>query len=119
VETVAGRDDHLGAELDCSLCDRAEPPPGLVVARTAGPFDSATLPAGLRRDHRVGPRTWGRIRVLRSAVQLTMHTTPATDTRLVAGEEQHLPPGILHAVRPVGDVLVEVDFLTRPAPPDR
>jgi hypothetical protein len=48
-----------------------------------------------------------------------MHTTPATDTRLVAGEEQHLPPGILHAVRPVGDVLVEVDFLTRPAPPDR
>jgi hypothetical protein len=64
VETEAGRAEHIGTEIGCRLCDRAELPDGLVVVRTAGPFDESTLPIGLRRDHRVADRTWGLLRVI-------------------------------------------------------
>ncbi|MCA1845726.1 MAG: DUF3565 domain-containing protein, partial [Actinobacteria bacterium] len=55
----AGRSARIGGELDCPLCDRAELPEGLALARVAGPFDAETLPDGLRRSHRVAERTWG------------------------------------------------------------
>ena len=71
VLTGQGRAEHLGTPLDCPLCDRAELPAGLEVVRTAGPFDATTLPAGLRRSHRVADRTWGRLRVLKGAVGFT------------------------------------------------
>lgn len=39
---------RIGAELDCPLCDRAELPEGLRLARTAEPFEADPLPPGLR-----------------------------------------------------------------------
>ena len=118
VTTEAGRRERLGAELDCPLCDRAELPEGLVVARTAGPFDDATLPAGLRRAHRVGARTWGRLRVLEGAVGFAMETDPPLDRRVVAGDAQPIPPGVPHAVGVDGPMRMEVDFLVRPPTAD-
>jgi tellurite methyltransferase len=114
VRTEAGRADHVGTELDCPLCDRAEPPEGLSCARTAGPFDQSSVPAGLRSDHRVADHTWGRLRVLDGAVRFTMATTPPVDRRLGAGEAQDIPPGVTHSLGVDGPVRLAVDFLTRP-----
>jgi hypothetical protein len=57
VTTEVGRANHIGAHLDCPLCDRLELPVGLEVVRTAGPFDGKTMPAGLRRAHLVADHT--------------------------------------------------------------
>jgi hypothetical protein len=61
---VAGAGGRVGEEPECPLCDRAEMPSGLVVVRTAGPWDPATPPAGLRRAHTVAAGTWGSLRLL-------------------------------------------------------
>lgn len=114
VLTQAGRDEHLGTELDCRLCDRAELPAGLELARTAGPFDEATLPAGLQRLHRVGERTWGLLRVLEGAVTFTMHTTTWADVQLHAGDNHPIPPTVPHRVTLDGPARLQIDFLVRP-----
>ena len=116
VVTEAGRDAHIGAELDCPLCDRLELPAGLEVVRTAGPFDADTVPAALRRDHLVADRTWGLLRVLDGAVTFAIETTPPFRARLAAGDEQPIPPGVAHHLGVDGPVRLEVDFLVRPAP---
>lgn len=114
----SGRAERVGTQLACPLCDRAELPDGLRVVRTAGPFDAESLPAGLRRDHRVADGVWGCLRVLDGAVGFRMATVPPLDVRLHAGDAQPIPPSVLHRVVPdeVPDVVMEiaVDFLTRP-----
>ncbi len=113
VLTEAGRRDHTGTEIDCPLCDRAELPDGLHRVRTAGPFDEATVPAGLRRAHQVGDRTWGLLRVLDGSVAFTMDTTPPTSVDLTAGDAQPIPPGVPHALRLSGPARLQVEFLVR------
>ena len=113
VVSEAGRAEHLGAPLDCPLCDRMELPAGLHVVRTAGPFDEDTLPDGLRRTHLVGVRTWGLLRVLEGAVGFSIETTPPFEERLAAGHEQPIPPQVPHVLRVDGPVRLAVDFLVR------
>jgi tellurite methyltransferase len=110
-----GRAEHLGTDLDCPLCDRAELPDDLEVVRTAR-FDDRSLPAGLRRDHHVAAGVWGRLRVLRGSARFTMATAPPVDRVVVAGESQPIPPGVPHAVQPDPSTELEVDFLRRPPP---
>jgi tellurite resistance-related uncharacterized protein len=113
VTTEEGRRARIGADIDCPLCDRAELPDGLVVARTAGPFDEQTLPAGLRAEHRVAERTWGRLRVLEGAVGFELATEPPVHRTVVAGEEQAIPPGVAHHVIVGGPLRLAVDFLVK------
>jgi tellurite resistance-related uncharacterized protein len=110
VETPQGRAQHVGTELHCPLCDRAELPEGLEVVRTAGPFDELTLPAGLRRQHRVADATWGMLRVVSGTAHFSMETDPPIIVDLCAGDEQPIPPGVLHSVA-IRIGRVEVDFL--------
>ena len=117
VTTAEGRAEHLGTDLDCPLCDRAELPDDLVVVRTAR-FDDESLPAGLRRDHRVADGVWGLLRVGRGSVRFTMATDPRVDRVVVAGGSQPIPPGVPHAVQPAGATELAVEFLRRPAPID-
>jgi tellurite methyltransferase len=114
VVTEEGRRDRIGSATDCPLCDRSELPADVVVARTAGPFDEATLPAALRRAHRVAERTWGRLRILEGVVGFSMDTEPPTAGELQAGDAQPIPPGVDHTVDVRGPVVVEIDFLVRP-----
>ena len=109
----AGRAARVGAGLDCPLCDRAELPDGLVTVRTAGPFDAATIPAGLRREHRVAERTWARVHVVGGSVRLTIDTDPPLDVRLAVGDEQPIPPAVPHALHVEGPVTLVVEFLVR------
>jgi len=87
------RSARLGMELDCPLCDRAQMPDGLALARTAGPFDADTLPAALRSHHKVADRTWGCLRVLEGSVGFVMEVEPRLDVRLESGARQPIPPG--------------------------
>jgi tellurite methyltransferase len=112
VQTADGRAAHIGTPLDCPLCDRAELPDGLRTLRTAGPFDDTTLPAGLRRPHRVAHATWGLLRVIGGTVDFTMQTSPPIDTTLQAGDSQPIPPDVTHQVR-LHDAVVTIDFLVR------
>ena len=112
VETPAGREAAAGRDIDCPLCDRAELPDGLRLVRTAGPFDEQTLPAGLRRAHRVAAGTWGHLQVIEGSARFTMETDPPIDITLSAGDSQPIPPGVPHAVATPGPVVLAVDFLT-------
>ena len=114
VLTPEGRAAHLGSPIDCPLCDRAELPEDLVLARTAGPFDEATLPAGLRRSHRVAEHTWACLRVLSGRLRLSLETDPPLELELEAPAAQPIPPTVTHSVTPDGPVGVAVDFLVRP-----
>jgi tellurite resistance-related uncharacterized protein len=104
------RSARIGAGLDCPLCDRAELPDGLRLVRTAGPFDADTLPAGLRRDHRVAEATWGRLCVEAGSVRFSMGTEPPVDVRLEAGDRQPIPPSVPHALTLEGPVRLAVEF---------
>jgi hypothetical protein len=57
-------------------------PKGLTLLRTAGPFDTDTLPAGLRTWHRVAEGTWGCLRVLEGSVGFVMDLEPFLEARL-------------------------------------
>jgi tellurite methyltransferase len=111
--TAAGRAARVGALLDCPLCERAELPSDLVVVRTAGPFDESTVPAGLQRDHQVPAGSWGLLHVLDGSVEFAMRTEPPLNRRLAASDVQAIPPQVTHQVRVVGNVRLQVDFLTR------
>ena len=63
-----------------------------MVVRTVGPFDESTLPAGLRRNHRVASGTWGMLRVLEGSAQFTMQTDTPTERDLCASDRQPIPP---------------------------
>lgn len=111
--TESGRADRIGTNLDCPLCDRAELPGGLRVARTAGPFDQETLPAGLRGTHLVADGRWGCLRVIDGSLRLAMATEPPLDVRLAAGDRQPIPPSVPHHLVVEGPVVVAIDFLVR------
>ena len=117
VETASGRSGRVGADIECSPCDRAEMPDGLHVVRTVGPFDSETLPRGLQRDHRVAERTWGCVRLIEGTVRFSIEADPRIVLQLRAGDTHPIPPGMPHALQVEGHLRVAVDFLTRAAPP--
>jgi tellurite resistance-related uncharacterized protein len=102
---------QIGAALNCPLCDRAELPEGLHLARTAGPFDADTLPTGLRHGHRVAERTWGCLRVHEGSVWFSMESVPPLRVRVEAGGRQPIPPGVRHALTVDGPVRLTVQFL--------
>ena len=89
---------RVGAALDCPLCDRAELPEGLRLARTAGPFEADTLPPCLRTAPRVAERP-------------SMESEPPVRARVEAGGRQPIPPGVRHALTVDGPVRLTVDFL--------
>ncbi|MFP5317342.1 MAG: DUF3565 domain-containing protein [Acidimicrobiia bacterium] len=102
---------RVGSLLDCPLCDRAELPGELRVVRTTDVWDEATMPAGLRRDHRVAAGTWGRITVEAGRLRFRAATEPPLDTVVEPGSHQPIPPEVVHSVEPLGPVRFVVEFL--------
>ena len=108
------RSQRVGTALDCPLCDRAELPAYLEVARTTDTWDENTMPAGLRRAHRVAARTWGRLVVEEGELRFRAATEPVIDVTLAAGAQQAIPPGVEHEVEPRAAVRFHIEFLIRP-----
>jgi tellurite resistance-related uncharacterized protein len=105
------RSQRVGTSLDCPLCDRAELPDGLEVLRTTETWDEHTLPAGLRRAHRIPNGHWGRLRVEQGALRFRAQTDPVIDVILRAGDVQAIPPGVEHEVDPGDRLRFLVEFL--------
>jgi tellurite methyltransferase len=106
-----GRLGRLGTPLGCPLCDRGELPEGLRRVRTSAVWDERTMPAGLRRAHRVAAATWGRIVVHAGRLRFAAATTPTIDVVLEAGSTMGIPPEVIHEVEPLGAVRFSVEFL--------
>lgn len=111
VLSATGRKAHVGAAMDCPLCDRSEIPAGLVTARTLGPFDESTVPAALQRNHRLPPYTWGVVRVTAGSCRIRIETDPPTTRQLAPGEQQAIPPEVAHAALLEGEVILVIELL--------
>jgi tellurite methyltransferase len=110
----AGRDAHVGSNLECPLCDRAELPEGLSVVGHAGPWDQDSLPGGLLHSHRVPEGRWGLLRVTEGAIDFQFEPAGAPPVHLEAGHDQPIPPGAPHRLIPTGAVRLQLEFLGRP-----
>lgn len=104
---AAARAERVGQLIECAACDRAEMPEGLPYVRTTPEFTSQTVPAALRRAHRVADGVWGRVRVLAGALRFR---SAGVDLVLTAGEWRNIPPGVEHEVEPDGDARFAVEF---------
>lgn len=116
VLTVDGRRTRLGRPLDCPLCDRAELPEGLRLARSGPEWDERTMPKGLLRSHRLAGGTWGRLVVSEGRLRFTAATDPPTCVVLSSGCMQPVPPEVAHEVEPLGPVRFSIDFLAVDGP---
>lgn len=105
-----GRAARLGTPLDCPPCERAEMPGALRHVRTTPAWDQATMPAGLRRAHRIAAGTWGRVLVHDGRLRFAAATAPAIRVELEAGAAQAIPPCVEHEIEPLGAVRFSVGF---------
>ena len=110
VLSPAERTARIGAPLECPLCDRAELPVHVVLARVGPRWDETTLPPALRRAHRVGRGTWGRITVHEGCLRFSMASQPPLEVDLTEGAVQAIPPEVDHDVNPLGPVSFSIDF---------
>ena len=114
VMDASERAARIGSDWDCPLCDRAEPPEGLRVARGRRVLSMPSpCPPDSVRTHRVGAGTWGRLRVLDGSVGFLMDTDPPITRRMIVGDEQHIPPGVAHQLSVDGPLRLTVEFLVR------
>jgi len=104
-----------------SPVERAELPVHVVLARSGPRWDESTLPPALRRAHRVGRETWGRITVHEGCLRFSMATQPPLEIDLTEGAVQAIPPEVEHEVNPMGPVSFSIDFFrvdrSRDSPP--
>jgi tellurite resistance-related uncharacterized protein len=116
----AGRTARSGTPLDCPLCDRAELPESVHLVRSSPAWTERSMPAGLRRRHRLAAGTWGRITVHQGRLRFEMACASGRKVDLTGpGALQAIPPEIEHEVEPVGSVRFIIDFfkVDRTAPP--
>jgi tellurite methyltransferase len=119
IEDDEERARRVGEPLDCPLCDRAELPEGLHVVRTTATWDATSMPAALRRDHRVAAGTWGLLEVEAGEVRFRAETTPPMEVIVTPDRPQPIPPELDHHVEPAEGTRFHVTFLTRGiGPPD-
>ena len=66
--------------------------------RTIGPFDAATLPAGLRRTHDLKPGTWGKVSLSDGTLGFVWEDAEGGRESLAAPAEILVPPQVPHHV---------------------
>lgn len=94
---------RVGAALDCPLCDRGEMPVHVRHVRDSAAWDATTMPAGLRRRHRLGRGTWGVLHVARGKLTFGDHEMSAGETRVI-------PPDVEHQVEPADGATFWIEF---------
>jgi len=73
-------------------------PAGVEPYRTIGPFDAATLPAGLRRTHNLKAGTWGRVALEQGRLGFVWEDEVGGRDDLTAPAEIVVPPQVPHHV---------------------
>ncbi len=108
VTTEEGRQDKLGAELDCQFCNMATLPPDAKPYKQTAQYNETTVPAGLLRDHRLKAGTWGRIIVEHGKLEYVCDRGVFV---LRPGVVGIVEPEVTHYVRPIENVVFHVEFL--------
>jgi tellurite resistance-related uncharacterized protein len=85
-------------------------PDGLQLVRTTDVFDETTVPAGLRRAHRVADGVWGRLVVHTGSVTFVFDDDPDHPLTVSAGEAVAIPPARQHHVELTGPATFAVEF---------
>lgn len=106
----AERDARTGSSIHCPLCDAAELPSDLALARTEGPFDEVTMPLGLRKAHHLGEGTWAVVCVLSGSADLILELEPPMKIHLRAAGRQPIPPLVRHLLQVDGSVRFAIEF---------
>lgn len=110
VTTPEGRDEKLGAELDCVRCDQFELPEEFTAYKRTAEFDESSIPEGLRKHHSTKAGVWGVIHVLTGQLRYVLEA-PLTGERILDSEHPGIVvPEVLHHVDPVGPVRFFVEF---------
>lgn len=86
-----------------------ELPEGLVLQRVTPEFDADTVPAGLRRAHRIASGVWGLLRVTAGEVRFVVEDHDRDPIDLRAGDSIVVEPDVAHHVEvgPSGRFVVE------------
>ena len=100
---VCGTLSAMSEDLDAEL------PRGLTLTRTTPRFDAETVPAGLLNAHRVADGVWGVLRVEAGSLTFVVETTGSRRV-LHAGDQQVIPPTVLHHVELGPDAAFRVEF---------
>jgi tellurite resistance-related uncharacterized protein len=113
VTTASGREQQVGTDLACPLCDRFQLPSDFVAYKRTPEFTAATVPKGLTKDHATKPGVWARINVLEGRLR---YRVPALNREfeLASGTPGVVIPEVLHYVEPIGEVRFFVEFLRAP-----
>lgn len=107
------RDARIGTDLECPLCDRAELPAGLQVVHSTEVWDHKSMPASLRRTHRLAAGVWGRLQVQEGRLRFRARTDPPLEVVVTPQRPQVIPPEVHHEVEPQGPVRFFLEFLRR------
>ena len=85
--------------------------------RKLGPFDAASLPAGLLREHRTKQGTWARLSVHSGEIGFVWDDPEGQRNTVILGpgDSIDVPPRVPHHLVPQrGDFSIEIEFLAKP-----
>jgi tellurite resistance-related uncharacterized protein len=83
-----------------------------MLTRTTSQWTETTMPAGLRRRHRLASGSWARITVRQGGLTLAMANRPGRPIELTTGATQAIPPDVDHDVQPHPPVRFSIDFFS-------
>ena len=90
-----------------------ELPEGFSLVRRIGPFDAASLPAGLLSSHSLKAGRWGWVQVTDGAVRMVWEDDPPREEDLVAPAAVLIPPEAPHHLEVTGPFELAIAFLER------
>lgn len=115
VRVADGDERRVGSKLACRACDEPALPARVALTSVAHEWSEESMPAALRRPHRLHAGSWGRLRVDSGRIRFTAATSPPLDTVVEAGASQAIPPGVDHDLESLGPVRFVVElFAVRP-----
>ena len=110
VTSESGRQDKLGAVLECLFCEMGKVPADMKPYKQTARFDETSVPAGLLADHQLKPGVWGHIVVEEGKLE---YACPRGVFILRPGILGVIEPEAKHHVRLVGPVKFYVEFSKR------
>lgn len=85
-------------------------PEGAPCYRRIGPFDAATIPAGLLRRHDLKPGVWGVLTIAAGRIRFCWDDEAGGSRLLAPGDVLLIPPTVPHHLEREGPVRLSIAF---------
>ena len=106
----AARAARIGQRIECGRCEQLELPAGATCYKQTPEFTAATIPPGLLKDHTLKAGTWAQIVVLAGQLRYRINAPLVRELLLAPGTPGVVPPEVPHAIEPLGEVRLRIDF---------